>query len=260
MNVFRKIKDVLFDVEEELPTISEEKKEELPPKKPLEESTIKEVKVPAEELFKTKPLVTDTRFNFPIDVDEKPETRQRYNEYSTRETLSQNKYKSRDLTYDPLIRPKKTKPFKASPIISPVYGILDKNYSKDDVIVKTDIGVKGPNLDEVRKKAYGRNEEEGELKEEFDKSLKTLDAILMEESEEVIDKPEMTIEELPKKKEENTIPEEYAFITDAIKRETTKQNKKEAQTKKEEKLENTIESDLFNLIDSMYEDKESEEE
>ena len=59
------------------------KRKELPPKKPLEESTIKS-KSSGKELFKTKPLVTDTRFNFPIDVDEKPETRQRYNEYSTR--------------------------------------------------------------------------------------------------------------------------------------------------------------------------------
>lgn len=56
-----------------------------------------------------------------------------------------------------------SKPFKPTPIISPVYGILDQNYTKDDVIVKTDMGVKAPDLDEVRKKAYGVEEKKRRL-------------------------------------------------------------------------------------------------
>lgn len=64
------------------------------------------------------------------------------------------------------------KPFKPSPVISPVYGILDKNYRKDDIVDKKD-GMKrekvvkpikkeeevevdhSVDIDSVRKKAYG---------------------------------------------------------------------------------------------------------
>ncbi len=259
MNVFKKIKNVLFDVEEEIPTIGKETeiKDLEPIKSEVEKSTIKEVKVPTEELFKTKPI--DSKFNFPIEMDDIPQRSKGYKEYN-RDSFAKNKFQSRDLLNDTLTKPKKTTPFKATPVISPVYGILDQNYSKDDVIVKTDIGVKGPDLDEVRKKAYGEEKKEGELKEEFDKSLKTLDSILMEEpSDELIKDPNDHIEELPKKKQ--TIPDEYAFINEAIERESKKEQTtvNPRKVKKDEKLENTIESDLFNLIDSMYEDKESEE-
>ena len=50
--------------------------------------------------------------------------------------------------------------FKPSPIISPIYGILDKNYKKEDVKEKKDIRLTSysrshVDLDEVRNKAYG---------------------------------------------------------------------------------------------------------
>ena len=51
--------------------------------------------------------------------------------------------------------------FKPSPIISPIYGILDKNYKKEDVVQKKDIRIttnytrSNVNVDDVRNKAYG---------------------------------------------------------------------------------------------------------
>lgn len=60
--------------------------------------------------------------------------------------------------------------FRPSPIISPVYGVLDKNYSKDEVVTK-----KSPNprpinrhlsVDDVRRKAYGTIEDD--FKETFE--------------------------------------------------------------------------------------------
>lgn len=56
-------------------------------------------------------------------------------------------------------RTKSTK-FKPSPIISPIYGILDKNYRKEEVITKKEIHISygKANLDEVRDKAFGSNE------------------------------------------------------------------------------------------------------
>ena len=51
--------------------------------------------------------------------------------------------------------------FKPSPIISPIYGILDKNYTKEDIIPKKEIRLTSSyareniNFDDVRKKAFG---------------------------------------------------------------------------------------------------------
>lgn len=51
--------------------------------------------------------------------------------------------------------------FKPTPIISPVYGILDKNYHKEDIVSRNE--VKEPELnpiDTIRNKAYGTLEDE----------------------------------------------------------------------------------------------------
>jgi len=51
--------------------------------------------------------------------------------------------------------------FKPSPIISPIYGILDKNYKKEDVVQKKEIRLttnytrSNVSVDDVRNKAYG---------------------------------------------------------------------------------------------------------
>lgn len=60
--------------------------------------------------------------------------------------------------------------FKPSPIISPIYGILDKNYRKEDVVSKKDVRVASSfsranlNVDDIRNKAYGEKEEEEVVK------------------------------------------------------------------------------------------------
>ncbi len=52
--------------------------------------------------------------------------------------------------------------FKPSPIISPIYGILDKNYKKEDVVSKKEIRITSNysrtniNVDDIRNKAFGR--------------------------------------------------------------------------------------------------------
>lgn len=51
--------------------------------------------------------------------------------------------------------------FKPSPIISPIYGILDKNYRKEDVVTKKEVRLTSSyarenlSVEDVRKKAYG---------------------------------------------------------------------------------------------------------
>jgi hypothetical protein len=84
------------------------------------------------------------------------------------------------------------KPFVPSPVISPVYGILDKNYSKEDIVDKrTDRRAKAvDNLDRVRTKAFGApNVEE----------TKTQEVKPLEEKEEVI------VNDILEEKEANVI-------------------------------------------------------
>ena len=66
--------------------------------------------------------------------------------------------------------------FKPSPIISPIYGILDKNYKKEDVVTKKEIRLTSSyarenlSVDDVRKKAYGS------LSDDIEKELDTFDS------------------------------------------------------------------------------------
>ena len=66
--------------------------------------------------------------------------------------------------YQPVIHEKKI--FKPSPIISPVYGVLDQNYTKDDIVPKKDVSISYHRkldkltVDDVRQKAYGTLEDE----------------------------------------------------------------------------------------------------
>ena len=59
--------------------------------------------------------------------------------------------------------------FKPSPIISPIYGILDKNYKKEDVVQKKEVRLSSGysrgslNVDAVRNKAYGDAEKKEEI-------------------------------------------------------------------------------------------------
>ena len=59
---------------------------------------------------------------------------------------------------------KETKGFRPSPIISPVYGVLDKNYRKEEVVTKKEVkitsGRTNLDLDSVRNKAFGVDDEE----------------------------------------------------------------------------------------------------
>lgn len=56
---------------------------------------------------------------------------------------------------------KEEKVFKPTPIISPIYGILDKNYTKDDIVEKKEnrpssyVSRKKVDLDSIREKAFG---------------------------------------------------------------------------------------------------------
>lgn len=176
--------------------------------------------------------------------------------------------------------PKKT--FTPTPIISPIYGILDKNYTKDDVVTKKEIRLstahRKADLDAVREKAYG------DLTSDITQSMEDV----VEDNDSKEEKLENTLYDL---NDENTSPaiesvtvgdaEEYfndlgleynidyedTSVTKPKEKETKEKKrrsekeevdekpKKEEQLEKEEQDED-LESNLFDLIESMYDEKE----
>lgn len=285
MGIFGKIKNIFYD--EEIVEVPEEKKEERPkieevtiPKK--EEVNVETVKpiYTERELFKT-----ESTFKFPILDDEEEEpikTRSRVNalelektrKETTRETRNESRVDNRfNNTYNGNTRkevekPKEEKTFKPSPIISPVYGILDNNYTKEELKERQkkyeepkEHKTSEMNYDTVRRKAYGTLEEElestistiGNKHEELNKEIESVSDTLERNSK--------SIEDLLNEIEGNkstTIGEIEELIKDKIEEEENITYKDSDITSKEDLEDKTLEHDLFNLIDSMYEEKEGD--
>lgn len=223
------------------------KKEE--PKPPLELEATKEIK--------TRVMNRNTNYDTyePIERRTKVLPKEPIKKEVSRDYDYKEIRKSKEVTRN------ETRKFTPSPVISPVYGVLDKNYKKEDIVLRND-DVKTIDVDSVRKKAFGTLEEDIEktlstsasgFYEQTRESRKSLDDFLVESAEEVIpvskkeepimDLPSFNIEEPVKLKEEK-----LEVIEEAPKRSF------------EEKLEDeTLENDLFDLIDSMYETREDGE-
>ena len=223
------------------------------------------------------------------------------------------------------------KPFTPSPVISPVYGILDKNYTKDDIVdkkcglkrekvvkpvvekeeiqlpVEKEETVFEVDIDSVRRKAYGELEdfektladfEIPELKEEVIETA-TIENIKEEVSiedqlEEKFEVKDLVDEMVAKEKELDNVVENVIEPKEEIKKVEKEKSKpqmldelektstlqilddieKELNSIKpisnkfdmeddisDDSLKNndTLENDLFNLIDSMYEEGEEDE-
>ena len=146
-----------------LPTFMREKieKEEVEDNKiELSRHTIHEIN---EEVPKEKPKEDSPQFKFPFVFDEtdfveepivKKEEPKVFKENIKEQTNLYNASKKE--------KEKEVKKFRPTPIISPVYGILDKNYKKDEVKSKpehskklTRSSSKKTDFETVRMKAYG---------------------------------------------------------------------------------------------------------
>ena len=161
---------------------------------------------------------------------------------------------------------KPVKKFKPTPIISPVYGILDKNYHKEDIVDKTDDynAVDGLSVDSIRNKAYGT------LEDELENTLFGNNSILFNDKEqkdegldEIEDETENDLlDNLTDNKEESVDRslEDLENITMDIGKELDSllNKDKKADIKEVDKTKNDNTSsfddddDLFNLIDTMY--------
>lgn len=327
MGLMDKVKKILFDEDEvEIPVNSNELPEK-PQKKPKkeeksekrgfidyhnedtstnvlqEEDTIKEVIVPKDD----EVVEPKSSFNFPIDFDYEPEVpqRTRFHEEETLKVAPEPKRERHveehkevkakpEKDYRKYLEEKddKTakKPFKATPIISPVYGILDKNYTPQQVKTRKEVSEEVQNeANKVR--SFGPvsyNDEPLPGTSEYNEKVKNKS--MKEDLKEINSTISDLIDDSVKPGDERDImtsgiEEEYIGhnnIEDAF--DTTSEYDKINEHDKysrvpktddsdkginideimnstqEPELDNTIETDLFNLIDSMYKSDDSEEE
>lgn len=189
MKIIDKLKNVFFeeveeDDEEELPKTFAKKVEipkkevELPKK---EEKISEEINIsPVLEEEKEDPIEETNEFPMMFDEDDfledkvvEPENNVSYHredrndqkelyhgkkEVSYVESVNKPDYSYTKSYYEE----KETRGFKPSPIISPIYGILDKNYHSEEVVTKKETRIVSsynkPDLDSVRNKAFGSDE------------------------------------------------------------------------------------------------------
>ena len=302
MGLFEKIKNIFYD--EEIVDVPEEPKS-------VEKPKIEEVKVEkkVEPIKRETPVINTTptysereiftrettnTFKFPmLDEEEVKPVRTRVNalESARMEKKKEETEKARTDKYKDLFKENTTttsKPdrvFKPSPVISPVYGVLDKNYTREEIIERQEnitrtTNPKDMNYDAVRRKAYGTLEDElentlsklsePEIHEKVEKPVtkeeeKSIEDLLNE----IEGNRNMSIGDIEEKIKDKMEEEEQESISDDefLKEFMARTSKKEEETIKEEKAttkeedvdaDKTLEHDLFNLIDSMYEDKEGE--
>ena len=133
-----------------------DKKEEIEIKEIKNDApAVKEVKEEVNEASDRSLVDTKENFKFPIIFEEDDFKEEK------RRTKSINVLERENTKYEPEIR-REAKPqkkvFKPSPVISPVYGVLDKNYSKEDITSKDGLlndSEDKIDIDYVIKKAYG---------------------------------------------------------------------------------------------------------
>lgn len=302
MNFVKKIKDILFEEEDELT-----KEVKIP------EKTVNEPKIVKIESLKDNDFTNDepvryqdtykesneqTRYSESVqsknplrDAESKRETFTRsdntfkfpdFDEEEFTSTMSRPKQNTNVLDYERKKKEEKReysrfervevskendkKKFKPSPIISPVYGILNQDYKAEDIVKREDVA-SNINIDEVRKKAFEPKEEvkielerpvlrheesidepvvtffeeKGSSIEENKHDYKSIDDLLEEAGTEI--SLEDTLE-IPTANNLDAIEEELEKIDD-------EDNASKAKVQDED-----LDNDLFELIDSMYDDRE----
>lgn len=338
MGFLNKLKNVFFE-EEEI-EVEEKPKKEKPIAKKVEipkreKRQVEEISIPEEieeeieagESYKPR----ENNFKFPVLLEDdlieeeiKEEVKPKRREAKREEKRVIEKYsvekEDRDLPYDNSYTrdlnsadyslkdtKMETKGFKPSPIISPIYGVLDKNYKKEEIRDKKEAHTTSfsfandkLDLDSVRRKAYGDDiatDIEKDIEEDFDVDYNEEDTTLdmtdtnmtpvvekvtVGDAEEYfadlgleynIDYKDNSKEKASGKRSSRVKTEEAyeeenndASIEEVTEVETGMKEieeeepiieKKRTRSKKtEEKEDIEIEDNLFDLIDSMYDEGE----
>lgn len=293
MGLLNKIKGILFEEVEEDEVVStpksEEKKpiaEKIEPQRKVEEPVEKSVPKVTAPVKETKTENLNERDLFKsdnispfFDFDEEEfSNMSRVQKPKTTNVMEYERKKRVEKRYDmgnfskiertEVVEKKK---FKPSPIISPVYGILNEDYKPEDIKSKTDNVVNtGLDFNSVRKKAFGEEtlgepeasyyEESVTVKvkeneEEKQQKVKTIDELLEDTSDVTIDVDEKnSVEDKNDIKATDEVAD-YERIDKDLEEVTAKCDVNKTEMRKVED-DDTLENDLFDLIDSMYDNRE----
>ena len=240
----------------------EEKKEQktLPKVEPRIEEKPKPIK---QEIKETRPL---------YQGDKKQEDKNLYG------SLNDNEIKIHE--YGSASRQKEKKTFHPSPIISPIYGVLDQNYKKDDIVTKKEVRItssyksKNIDVDSVREKAYGNSDDifEEELtsnkqKETPKEEDKETDDFVIKEEDSLLDISDNNTPSVAKvtmgdaEEYYSDLGLEYNIDYKDVSHEKATGRRTDLKNFDEEKPKSddaSIEDNLFDLIDSMYDEKKGE--
>lgn len=253
MGLFDKLKNVFLEDDEDFdndipavkekvtksePIIKEEPKEEI---KKEPEPVIKKIE---DEKVKEKKLSdTNENFKFPIifeDEDFKEEKKKPKSINVLERENNNSVVNTNSSKYDvEKIMPSKPQKFKPSPVISPVYGVLDKNYTKEEIKTKDGLlSDSGADIDSVMKKAYGETKVEEPKKEEVTINITVKDDDVDKKIEEIKNTVEESIDE--------DIQDSIEALDERIK-------------SIDDLINDTSDEDFYSLVDSMYNSDEGDE-
>ena len=281
MGVFTKLKNIFYD-EEYIEEADEDIKIEKPVKREFKREIkkeevddtprVSEIKItgyvdepvtpkkPEREVAKEEPSYKNERelfkpekssFNFTQFDDEELPPRRNVMDYESR-TSSYKKEVQKPVEVE------QPKVFKPSPVISPIYGILDKDYRKEEIVAKSKEKERvvtsndsATTYDSVRKKAYGT------LEDDLEDTLNTMNKLSTTTIKESINDINNAVDAI------NTKANKIEDYISKVEEQTPEVSVGELEDKVKETIDvsndtisdNTLEHDLFNLIDSMY-DKE----
>lgn len=277
MGVFSKLKNIFYD-EVEVDEPAKEIKIDKPVKKEIvEKPRVEEIKVVRQEEKREEPKREETpkendnfgnerdlfrserTFNFTQFDDDEIDLPPRRN------VLEREKKVVKQEVKEPVVEQPKV--FKPSPVISPIYGILDKDYKKEEIAPKkvevkeTTLSANTVNYDTVRRKAYGT------LEDDLEDTLNKMNKLTPNDIQAEVQKIDSDVNKLEERS--NKIED---LITKIESSPEMNKNVSVGELEDKVKLENfddttelsndktmtnsTLEHDLFNLIDSMYDDKE----
>lgn len=285
MGVFSKLKGIFYDEvvveepEEEIKKVDKIVKKEVVVEEPVKEVVTPVSKVQFDDFDDLKEAKEETRhserelfrsertFNFTEFDDEE--------ELPPRKTVMSNEMQRQSRVVEPVkpvikpvvkpVEPPQPKVFKPSPIISPIYGILDKDYKKDEIKTRNVVNNKPTNIkitsyDVVRRKAYGT------LEDDLEDTLNSMESISIEDDyEKVNNKPNVSqnndrtskIEELINQIDDVSYELDKSMSIGDIEDTVQLENFELHEDITDKTMtDSSLEHDLFNLIDSMYDDKE----
>lgn len=260
-----------YDEDYERPTTTRVQKEEEP-----EKVVEKKVEEPKEIAKNPVPKYFDDSDFEMFDERKNPDIVKQEYKYTRTETV----IKPSSSPYG-IKKEESKKNFTPTPIISPVYGVLDKNYKKEEISSKKKSSTiysqfEKIDVDDIRKKAYGT------LEDDLENSL-SRDAIVfnddidakMDDDKEITEYEEQPLDifnELEKKdalddllgnynlkeEDESYIDESTDDSESLVEDELNRDYDNYEEELNESYKDDLNDSDLFNLIDSMYPKKDGE--